>query len=147
MAILGVYDSRTGFQELLRAPRQQCCRGTFRKEKQRSKPLLRFFARASRPVTAKTRGARPDDKSFVRGPKGELVPLRITNPSDSGHVRLAVRRGTGDNSSKQLGCCTFLMQRRPTLDASTGPCKPLSWQAVVLYRFKATTGRVPPARA
>ena len=74
MAILGVYESRTGFQELLRAPRQQFCRGTFRKEKQRSKPLLRFFARASRPGTAKTRGASLD-KSFVRGPKGELVPF------------------------------------------------------------------------
>ena len=74
--------------------------------------------------------------------KASSCPLRITNPSDSGHVRLAVRRGTGDNSSKQLGCCTFLMQRRPTLDASTGPCKPLPWQAAVLHRRKASTERV-----
>ena len=27
MAILGVYESRTGFQELLRAPRHQCLPG------------------------------------------------------------------------------------------------------------------------
>ena len=50
-------------------------------------------------------------------------------------------------SSQQLGPALSEMQRRPTLDASTGPCKPLSWQAAVLYRFKATAGRVPPARA
>ena len=63
------------FSRISARPAPTILAGTFRKEKQRSKPLLRFFARASRPVTAKTRGARPDDKSFVRGPKGELVPF------------------------------------------------------------------------
>ena len=101
MTILEVYESRTGFQELLRAPRQQFCRGTFRKEKQRSKPLLRFFARASRPRTAKTRGARIDNPSYVVR-KASSCSLRITNPSDSGHVLLAVRRGSGDNWKNHL---------------------------------------------
>ena len=146
MAILGVYESRTGFQELLRAPRQQCCRGTFRKEKQRSKPLLRFFARASRPGTAKTRGARLD-KSFVRGPKGELG-LFAEHESERQRTCAACRakgyRRQLEKPSRFSSSAAALseMQRRTTLDASTGPCKPLPWQAAVLHRRKASTERV-----
>ena len=148
MTILEVYESRTGFQELLRAPRQQFCRGTFRKEKQRSKPLLRFFARASRPGTAKTRGARLD-KSFVGGPKGELV-LFAEHESERQRTCTACcakgyRRQLGKPTRFRSSAALSEMQRRPTLDASTGPCKPLPWQAAVLHRWEASMGRVPAA--
>lgn len=50
------------------------------------------------------------DSSYVVR-KASSCSLRSTNPSDIGHVRLAVRRGTGHNwknhSFRKLGCCTF----------------------------------------
>ena len=147
MTILGVYESRMTFWR-------------------RRVEVLHFFAGArfgsgiqvEAALVASSRArqgqGRPKhaekeltDSSYVVR-KASSCSLRSTNPSDSGHLRLAVRRGTGDNWKNHHDSEARLLHfPRPMLDASTGPCKPLPWQAAVLHRWNASTGRVPAARA
>ena len=110
MAILRVYESRIGFQALLRARRQPSVGRRFgRKNRGRSRSCASSRARQGqgRPKHA---GLHLTNPSYVVR-KASSSSLRSRNPSDSGHVRLAVRRGTGHNwknhSFRKLGSCTF----------------------------------------
>ena len=151
MAILRVYESRTGFQALLRAPRQNCVGRRFgRKNRGRSRSCASSRARQGqgRPKHA---GLHLTNPSYVVQ-KASWSSLRSRNPSDSGHVRLAVRRGTGDNWKNHLDSEARLLHFPK---CSGGPRS--AHRLVHVSRFRgwprssvakqASTGRVPAARA
>ena len=76
--------------------------------------------------------------------KASSCSLRSTNPSDKGHVRLPVQKTS--RSAVPLLHFTKRSARGGALGASTGPRKALTWQAAVLHRWKASSGRVPADR-
>ena len=103
-----VYESRIGFQELLRAPRQQFWRARFgRKNRGRSRSCASSRARQGQ-GRQKHAGLDLTNPSYVVR-KASSGSLRSTNPSDSGHARLAVRRGTGDNLKNHLDSAARLL--------------------------------------
>lgn len=110
----------------------------------------RFFARASRPGKAKARGD-IFEKFIVRGPKGELV-LFTKHESERQRACAAsrakgCRRQLKKTSRSAVPLLHFTKRSAGgALGASTGPRKALTWQAAVLHRWKASSGRVPADR-
>ena len=107
--------------------------------------------RASRPGTTKARGARFEN-IIVRGPKGELV-LFTKHESERQRACAASRaKGYRRQLKKPARSAVPLLHftKRSAgggaLGASTGPRKALTWQAAVLHRWKASSGRVPADR-
>ena len=96
--------NQDGFQELLRAPRQQFA-GHVSEGKTEVEPLLRFFARVKARDGQDTRGMALTNPSYVV--ERRLVLFAEHNPSDSGHARLAVQRIQATTGKPPEKCITI----------------------------------------